>query len=149
MSDSIKLPGYRWFSFLEDDGIRVGVYSGLGLAITFTSWLVIANRFPAFERFAQERNLSAGIFLLLFALLPVVRFYRAPYELLASGLVAWTMFCVAFRLLSFEFTLLDENYGAFHLFVLGAVVYLITATLSWIGTMIWQVRVEHSSHIHH
>lgn len=149
MPDSIKLPGYRWFSFLENAGVRVGVYTGLGMAISFTTWLVIANRFPVFERFAMERNLGAGVVFAFFALLPIVRFWRSPYDLMASGVIAWLMFCATFWLLSFVFTLLDENYGAFHLFVLGALVYLITATLSWIGTMIWQVRVEHSSHLHH
>jgi hypothetical protein len=149
MTGSSKLPSYRWFTFLENAGIRVGVYTGLGLAVSFTTWLVIANRLAIFERFAMERNLGAAVVFAFFALLPILRFYGAPYDLVASGMIAWTMFCVTFWLLSFVFTLLEENYGAFHLFVLGALVYMISATLSWIGTIIWQVRVEHSSRIHH
>jgi len=47
------------------------------------------------------------------------------------------------------FVLLNERYSAFHVFVLGAVVYLICATLSWIGTIIWRVRSADISQLHH
>lgn len=149
MLGSIKLPGYRWFAFLEDAAIRVGTYTGACLAITFTAWIVAANRVPALEGYALARNLAAVAILTFFALLPILRFYRAPYELLLSGLLAWSILCLTFRLLSFEFTLLDRIYSSFQIFVLGAVVYLISATLSWIGTIIWRVRIEHVSHLHH
>jgi hypothetical protein len=33
--------------------------------------------------------------------------------------------------------------------VLGAVVYLLGATISWIGTIIWRVRAADISHPHH
>lgn len=149
MPNAIKPPGYQWFSYFENLTVRVGVYSGMGMAVTFSAWVVVANRMAWLERFALERNLMALTILILFALVPVVRFYRAPPELLLSGVLAWAILCVVFRLLSLGFTLLEEYYSAFHIFVLGALVYLITATLSWIGTIIWQVRVEHlSGHRH-
>ena len=86
---------------------------------------------------------------MLLACLPVLRFYRSPGDLLVSGLLAWTLLSITYRLLCMAFVLLNDRYSAFQVFVLGAVVYLILATLSWIGMIIWKVRSADISHPHH
>jgi hypothetical protein len=72
-----------------------------------------------------------------------------PKELLISGLLAWTLLALTYQVLCFKFVQLEEYYSAFHIFVLGAVSYLVFATVSWIGTIIWRVHATTSSHTHH
>jgi hypothetical protein len=135
--------------FLRNVPVRVGIYTGICLSLVFAMWLVLANRVPLLERLALERNIIAVVGLVFFASLPILRFYRSPGDLLVSGLLAWTLLSITYRLLCMVFVLLNERYSAFHVFVLGAVTYLIFATLSWIGMIIWKVRSADVSHPHH
>ena len=149
MPESVHLPGYRWLMFLRNVPVRMGIYTGICLSLVFAMWLVLANRAPLLERLALGRNIIAVVGLVLFASLPILRFYRSPGDLMVSGLLAWTLLSITYRLLCMVFVLLDEKFSAFHVFVLGAVVYLIFATLSWIGMIIWKVRTADISHPHH
>lgn len=149
MPDLGKLPGYRFLGFLKDVAVRTGIYSGISLSIIFTAWLLIANRVPFLEPFAMERNIAGAALLIFFACIPLMRFYRSPAELLISGLLGWSLLTVSYRLFGLVFVLLEENYSAFHVFVLGAVSYLLFATVSWIGTIVWRVRSTHHSHTNH
>ena len=145
-----KLPGYRWSSFLKNVAVRTGIYAGLCLSLVFSGWILIANRVPFLEPFAMERNIGAAALLAFFACVPVIRYYRSPDELLLSGLLAWSLLTLTYKIFSVKFVLLEQYYSAFHVCVLGAVSYLLFATLSWIGTIIWRVRAAtHSSHLHH
>jgi hypothetical protein len=122
------------------------VYAGLGLAMVLVAWVFVANRVPALERFALERNIVAAVALGLFAAVPVLRFWRLPGPLLASGLITWSVLALAYRLLCVVFWGLAERYSAVHIFTLGAVLYMIMATISWIGTCIWRARQSNISH---
>jgi len=135
--------------FLRNVPVRVGIYTGICLSIVFAMWLVLANRVPLLERLALGRNIVAVVGLVLFASLPILRFYRSPGDLLVSGLLAWTLLSITYRLLCMVFVLLNERYSGFHVFVLGAVTYLVFATLSWIGMIIWKVRSADISHLDH
>ncbi|MGB7848183.1 MAG: hypothetical protein WBL63_21410 [Candidatus Acidiferrum sp.] len=143
-----KLPGYSWLGFLKDVAVRTGIYAGLSLSFIFVAWVLIANRAPLLERFALERNIAASALLIFFASVPLMRFYRSPAELLISGLLAWGLLTLTYRILCLVFVLLEQRYSAFQIFVLGAVSYLVLATVSWIGTIIWRVRATDSSHTH-
>ncbi len=149
MPSSVHLPGYRWLLFLRNIPVRVGIYTGTCLSLVFILWLLLANRLPLLEPLAMWRNIAAVAILVLIATLPLLRFYRSPGELMVSGLLAWTLLSITYRVLCMVFVLLDEKYSAFHVFVLGAVVYLLGATLSWIGMIIWRVRAEDTAHPHH
>jgi hypothetical protein len=149
MPDMAKLPGYRFLSFLKNAAVRTGIYAGISLSCIFTAWLLIANRVPVLEPFALVRNIAAAAVLLFFACIPLLRFYRSPAELLISGLLAWSLLTLTYRLFGLAFVLLEESYSAFHVFVLGAVSYLVFATVSWIATIIWRVRAADGSHTHH
>jgi uncharacterized membrane protein required for colicin V production len=129
--------------------VRVGIYTGLCLAMVFSAWVVMANRVPMLDGLARERNLAAMIILCFLALFPVVRFYRSPHEQALSGLIAWTILCITYRSLGLFFSLLDQEYIRFQIFVLGSLAYMISATLWWIGTIVWGARNEHTSHAHH
>ena len=124
------------------------MYAGTGLSLVLAAWVFVANRIPALESFAKERNLAAVIALSLFAAIPALRFVRLPGPLLAAGLVAWLILSFTYRILCVFFWGLAERYSAVHVFMLGAVVYMLVATVSWIGTCIWRARASDASHAH-
>jgi len=136
----------RRLQFLRHAAIRIGIYAGVSLSAVFIAWMVIANRVPGLERIATERNVVTAALLLLLAALPVMRFIRSPSELLVASLLSWGIFTLTYRVLCSIFVRLDENYSAFHVFVLGAVSYLLFGTLSWLGTIFWRVRATDRSH---
>jgi len=140
------LPGYGKLHVFKNAAIRTGVYSGVGLAMVLVAWVFVANRAPALERFALERNVAAAVALVLFAAVPVLRFWRLPGPLLASSLIAWSTLALVYRMLCVVFSGLAERYSAVQIFTLGAVLYMIVATLSWIGTCIWRSRESNTWH---
>lgn len=149
MPVTTSLPGYRWFDFLKNVAARTGIYSGVFLSIVFAGWILIANLASFLQPVAVGRDIAAGALLLFFACLPLLRFYRSPAELLVSGLIAWSLLTATYRILGFFFDFLEEYDSTFHVFVLGAISYLVFATLSWIGTIIWRVRAAENSHRQH
>jgi hypothetical protein len=149
MAVRAHLPGYRWFHIFRNAAIRTGVYVGVCLTLVFTAWLVIANRMPLLEPFALGRNLAAAVILCFLAVVPLLRFLRAPGQLLASGLIGWLIFSLSYRVLCMIFRGLSDWHSTFLVFMLGAVIYMIAATLSWIGTLIWRARASHFSHPKH
>jgi hypothetical protein len=149
MSVRSHLPGYRWFHFFRSAAIRTGVYIGVCLTLVFVAWLVIANHVPFLERFAFERNVAAAAVLCFLAAVPVLRFLRDPGNLLASSLIGWLIFATCYRGLCLFFSRLSDWHSPLQVFMLGAVVYMILTTLSWIGTFIWKAREAHVSHPNH
>jgi uncharacterized membrane protein YvlD (DUF360 family) len=139
------LPGYGRLHVFKNAAIRTGVYSGIGSSMVLVTWLVVANRAPSLEPFALERNLAAAVVLSLFAAVPVIRFLRLPGPLLAAGLIAWSITALTYRLLEVYFGGLAARYSAVHLFTLGIIIYMIFATLSWIGTCISRARESNVS----
>jgi hypothetical protein len=146
MSAGFTPPGYRWFQFLRNTPARVGIYTGVCLSLVFVAWILIANRIPFLEPLARQRNIAATLLLILIAAMPVVRFLRSPADLLLSGLLAWSLFTLTYRVLTFFFELLEEYYSAFHVFVMGAIAYLLCATLSWVGMIVWRARAANDTH---
>jgi hypothetical protein len=139
VSIGVRPPGYVIRVF-RNAAARTGICAGVALSLTFTSWLVVANRMPVYANLALERNLVAATALGLLALVPVLRFLRLPGHLLASSLIAWTILTLTYRGLCMHFAALGDRYSAPQVFILGALVYMIFATLSWIGTCLWRTR---------
>jgi hypothetical protein len=129
--------------------VRMGVYVGVILSIVFGGWVIVANRVPLLDRFALARNLAAVALLGLIALIPVLRFWRSPGNLLASSLIAWLVFSFSYRVISMDFYGLEERFSAVQIFVLGAVPYMLLVTLSWIWTIIRRARASDVSHPNH
>lgn len=145
-----NLPGSRRLEFLHNAAIRTGVYTGVCLSLVFTAWLVIANQVPFLVHFARERNIAAaGVFGFL-AAVPVLRFLRFPGNLLASSMIAWMIFSLVYRVLCLIYHQLSNALlSTFHVFMEGAVVYMIFTTLSWIGLIIRRARAaDISDHKH-
>lgn len=146
MSVNFSPPGYRRFRFFRNAPARVGMYTGVWLSVVLTAWILVANRIPFLEPLARQRNVVATLLLLLLSAMPVVRFLRSPADLLISGVLAWSLLTLTYRVLTFFFVLLEDYFSAFHVFVLGAVAYLLFATLSWVGMMIWRARAAEHTH---
>jgi hypothetical protein len=142
-------PAYGSFHVFRNASVRTGVYVGLVLSIVLCGWVIVANRVSFLDRFALARNLAAVALLGLVALIPVLRFWRMPGDLLASSLVAWVLFSLAYRVLCMRFAGLADRFSAVQIFVLGAVPYMLVVTLSWIGTIIRRARASHISHPNH
>jgi len=140
---------YGSFRVFRNASVRTGVYVGVILSIVFSGWVIVANRVPLLDRFALVRNLAAVAVLGLVAVIPVLRFWRMPGFLLASSLVAWTLFSLSYRVLCMRFAGLAERFSAVQIFVLGAVLCMLVVTLSWIWTIIRRVRASHVSHPNH
>ncbi|HMD43159.1 MAG TPA: hypothetical protein VKH45_08795 [Candidatus Acidoferrum sp.] len=149
MLASLPLPKYEGVGILRNAPVRVGIYIGLCLAIVFSAWVMVAHRVAVLDGFQRERNLAALVILCALALFPVVRFYRSPHEQVLSGLIAWTILCFTYRVLGLFFSLLDQEYIRLQIFVMGSLAYMISATLSWIGTIVWRARNEYTSHLRH
>jgi hypothetical protein len=146
MPANFSPPGYRWFRFLRNAPVRVGLYTGIWLSVVFLAWVLIANRVPFLEPLAQQRNVIATLLLAAIAALPVLRFLTSSWELLVSGLLAWSVLTLTYLILSLKFTLLQYYWSSFHLFVLGTVAYLLFATISWIGMIVWRAREAQGTH---
>jgi hypothetical protein len=143
------LHAYESLHAWRNASVRTGVYVGVVLSIVFSGWVIVANRVPLLDRFAFVRNLAAVTLLGLIALIPVLRFLRAPGNLLASSLIAWVLFSLSYRVLCMDFAGLEERFSAVQVFVLGAVPYMLVVTLSWIWTIIRRARSSHLSHPNH
>jgi uncharacterized membrane protein YvlD (DUF360 family) len=143
MDVSSHLPGYGKLIRFRGTAMRTGIYVGVCLSLTFVAWLVVANRIPALGQFALQRNIAAAAALAFFGMIPVLRFHAMPGRLWASGVIAWLILSLCYRLFSFFFTGLPERYSAFQVFMLGAVVYTIASTICWIGTIVWRMRAPH------
>ncbi|MGC1414969.1 MAG: hypothetical protein WA817_06800 [Candidatus Acidiferrum sp.] len=143
------MPAYGSFHAFRNASVRTGIYVGVFLSIVFSGWVIVANRVPFLDRFALARNLAAVAVLGLLALIPVLRFWRMPGNLLASSLIAWLILSLSYRILSMDFSDLEERFSAVQIFVLGAVVYMLVVTVSWLGTIIRRVRASDISHPHH
>src|SRR5260370_18246230 len=100
MPANFNPPGYRWFHFFRNAPIRVGLYTGVWLALVFVAWVLIANRMAFLDPLAQQRNAVATMLLAMIAAMPVFWFFRPPGQLLVSGLLAWTVLTPPYRLLT-------------------------------------------------
>src|SRR5260370_7108901 len=128
MPITAHLPGYRWFHVFKNLSVRVGVYVGVCLSLVLNVWIFVANRVPFLERFALERNLAGAAFLGLLAVAPVLRFLPSPGNLLASSLVAWTIFRFTYRLLCVFFPPLPDTHTPFQISILSFLSYIILPT---------------------
>ena len=149
MTVRAHLPAYELFHPFRNSSVRTGLYVGIVLSFALGTWVLVANRVPVLDRFALARNIAAVVVLGLIALIPVLRFWRLPGNLLASSLIAWAIFSFFYRVLCMYFALLAERFSAVQIFVLGAVLYMLIVTLSWIWTIIRRARASAISHPNH
>ena len=89
--------------------VRTGVYTGALLVMVMMGALVAANRIPALERYALERNAISYSLFMLFMLLPVIRFWNSPMKMFGAAMIAWTLFVVAYDVAGMVFQNLFDS----------------------------------------
>ena len=135
-------PGHARLRALRHPCLILGGIVGVCLAGMAVAWVLVANRAPALERFALERNLIAAIAVGVFLLVPVFGFLRSPARIFLSGIIAWTILSITYSAMGNGFPRLEERLGAFHLFMLGAAVIGLLATTVWVAQMVLLARQQ-------
>jgi hypothetical protein len=121
--------------------LRTGIYSGALLIVTMLGALVAANRTPALERYAFERNAGCYTLFVLLMLVPVVRFLTRPLQMFAAAMISWVMFVAAYDLTGLFFRdLFQVLRTPFQALAEGTIVYAIFAVGSWVCGMILHAR---------
>ena len=144
-----QLPGMRWFLWLRNAALRIGVLTGIYLSCVFVAWLLVANHIPQLEPFAGVRNLVAGAVMILLLAIPVLRFRNEPAKMFVSGLTAWTLLTLTYFAAEMHFSLLESRMGALQVFMLGAVSYGFVAVFSWVFLMCAEARHRHIAQAQH
>ncbi len=135
-----QLPGQRWFLWLRNPALRLGVMTGIYLSAVLAAWLVVANRVPWSAKFADIRNILAAALGALLMLIPIVRFLRNPARLFASGLAGWSVLTCTYWILGLFYERLYSRMTPFRVFILGAVVYGCGAVISWVAMLVLMAR---------
>lgn len=136
------LPGMHSFQRLQYPPLRVGVLVGIFLAVVMVASLLLANRVPALEGWAQVRNTASYAAFALVAALPVWMFRRQPGSLFVAGVVAWGFLSLVYAAmgLQFEHLFMRLRKTPLNVFMLGAVVYGLLAVVMWVAAMIGALR---------
>jgi membrane protease YdiL (CAAX protease family) len=120
---------------------RTGLRTAASLIVIMIAALLAANRIPALEAYALERNAVFFTLFVLVTLIPVVRFLKHPRQMFVSAMVGWVLFAGAYDLAGHFFrNLFDVLRTPFELLVEGAAVYGVCAVGSWVVEMIHHAR---------
>src|SRR5690348_18196156 len=94
---SIKSPATRR---AESSSLRpavvAGWYTGAMLSIVMLGAVVVANRIPALEPYAFERNAASYALFGILMAVPVFRFITRPARMFISAMIAWLLLTVAY-----------------------------------------------------
>lgn len=119
-----------------------GIYTGALLIVVMFGALVAANRIPALEPHALERNAASSSLFVLFMAIPIFRFWKSPWKMFASAMIAWILFVVAYDIAGMVFRDLFASlqHDPFLALIEGAVVYGLCAVGFWVVEMIIHAR---------
>jgi hypothetical protein len=121
--------------------IRTGLYGGALLIVAMLGALVAANRMPALEKYAFERNAACYTLFVLLMLVPVIRFLTRPLKMFGAAMIGWVIFVAAYDLTAFYFRdLFQVLRTPFQALIEGTVVYGIFAVGSWVCGMLLHAR---------
>jgi hypothetical protein len=113
-------------------GIFLGVcFSGIGLA-----WLLLANRVPYLDPFAGERNLALAVAFALLGIVPTCRFMKSPGRNFLSGVTGWAILTAIYSVAELVFPRLSTRLSAFHLFILGCMLFGLLAVMAWVVNLV-------------
>jgi hypothetical protein len=115
-----------------------GCYVGSMLTVTLLGALVVANRIPALEPYAFERNAVSYALFVLIMLLPVLRFLNQPVKMFVAAMASWAILTAAYDFAGLYFHNLFNvvHRTPFELLAEGAIVYGILSLFAWICRII-------------
>ena len=145
------LPGTAWLRWLKHRPLRIGVLTGIYLSAVMTVALFSANRIPSLEPYADLRNWICNSLFVLFALIPVATFWRAPWAMFTSATSGWLVFSLSYGVAGLFFENLQTrlNKTTFHMFLLGAGSYAVVAVFLWVWEMLTVAIAHGFAHPHH
>lgn len=149
----VSLPGIAWLGWLKNLPLRVGVLTGVYLTTIMAVALIVANRLPFLDIFAEIRNWACYALFGIVAMVPACIFLRRPWHLFTSGLTAWLLFSLAYvgagHIFAYLFTRLRPP---FNVFMIGAMFYGLVAVAAWLVHLIAAMRShlaqEHGRALH-
>ena len=117
--------------------------SGFLLIVVMLGALVAANRIPALEDYALERNAISYTLFVLLMLAPVCRFRKSSLQMFLSAMLGWVIFVAAYDLAGMVFhDLFQVLRTPFEVLIEGTVAYGVLAVASWVVSMISHARRE-------
>jgi len=118
-----------------------GLITGGLLILVMFAALVVANRVPALERYALERNAASYSLFVVVMLIPVLRFLNQPLRLFGAGMIGWTLFAGAYDVSGSVFrNLFQVVRSPFEALIEGAVIYGTIAVALWVCEMALHTR---------
>ena len=121
---------------VRNPALRLGVLLGIGFSGVGLTWLLAANRVSYLDRFASERNLALALAFGLLTLVPTCRFMKSPVRSFLSGITAWAILTASYCGAELRFPGLATRLSAFHLFVLGGMVFGLVSALAWVMNLL-------------
>ncbi len=138
-----QLPGMRWFLWLRNIALRVGVLVWIYVSCAFAAWQLVSYRIPQLERFAGVRDITAGAVILALLAIPIFYFHREPARLFLSGLTAWTLLTITYTVAESLFSLIGTRMSGIQIFMLGAFSYGLAAVFHWVFLICVEARHRH------
>lgn len=119
-----------------------GCYTGAMLTVTLLGSLVIANRIPALEPYAFERNAVSYALFVVVMILPILRFLNHPVKMFVSAITGWAILAVAYDFSGLYFrNLFDVTHRTpFEILAEGALFYGILSLSAWVCRIILHAR---------
>ena len=119
-----------------------GCYTGATLTATMLCALLLANRVPALEPYAFERNAGASALFGILMLVPVLRFLTKPRKMFVAAMIGWGILTAAYDFagLYFHNLFYALQRTPFEVLIEGTIVYGVVAVAVWVAAMIVQAR---------
>ena len=133
----LPVPRNHW---LRSPTVRLGLETGACLSLVLMTWLIVANRMDSLAGYAEVRNVAAAGMVGLVMLIPVLRYWKSPAQMFASGLLAWGVLSFAYLLLGLFFVRLYNRMGTLHVFMLGAGIYGFLSVFAWASSLVLAAR---------
>ena len=132
-----KTNGYglrnRW---VRHPAFGVGVFLGICFSVVGLTWLLLANRVPHLDQFAGERNIALGLAFALLGIVPTCRFMKSPGRNFLCGVTGWAILTTIYSVAELVFPRLSTRLSAFHLFVLGCMLFGLLAVMAWVVNLV-------------
>lgn len=119
-----------------------GCYTGAMLTVAMLGALVVANRIPALEPYAFERNAASYALFVMLMLVPVLRFLNRPVKMFVASMIGWLLLTVAYDFAGLYFRNLFSvlQRTPFEVLTEGAIIYGVLAVAAWVCAMILHAR---------
>jgi len=119
----------------------LGLYVGAALSVVMLGALVIANRVPALEPYAFERNAVCYALFVMLMLVPVLRYINHPLKMFVASMTSWILLTAAYNFAGMYFrNLFIVLRTPFEVLIEGAIVFGVLAVASWVCRMILHAR---------